>query len=158
MSFSIIAAVGKNLELGKDGDLCFHLHEDMKYFRETTKGHPVIMGGNTFRSLRSPLPGRKNIVLSRGDDFPEGVEVCHSLEEIIEKYSNEDTFVIGGAKIYEMFLPYSDKLYLTEIDASADADVYFPNFNKSEYSREVLGQKNEDGIDFEFVVYTKEGL
>ena len=158
MSFSIIAAVGKNLELGKDGDLVFHLKEDMKYFRKTTLGFPVIMGGNTFRSLGRPLPGRENVVLSRGEDFPDGVVVCHSLEEIIEKYGKKDAFIIGGGKIYEMFLPLSEKLYLTEANASADADVYFPEFNKNTYTRDVVGSGSEDGLDFEFVVYTKEEL
>lgn len=158
MSFSIIAAVGENLELGKDGDLVFHLHEDMKYFRETTKGHPVIMGGNTFRSLKKPLPGRKNIVLSSGNDFPEGVEVYHSLDEILEEYKDEDTFVIGGGKIYEMFLPYADKLYLTEIKKSVEADIFFPVFDKNSYSKKVIDTKTEDGIVFDFVIYTKEGL
>ena len=158
MSFSIIAAVGKNLELGKDGDLVFHLKEDMKYFKKTTLSFPVIMGGNTFRSLGRPLPGRENVVLSRGDDFPEGVIVCHSLDEIVEKYGDKDAFIIGGGKIYEMFLPLSKKLYLTEVDASADADVFFPDFDKSAYKREVVGSGSEDGLDFEFVVYTKEEL
>ncbi len=155
MAFSMIAAVGKDLELGKNGDLCFHLKKDMNFFKETTKGHPVIMGGNTFRSLRKPLPGRANIVLSHSDDFPEGVEVYHSKDEIIAKYQDADAFVIGGAKIYEMFLPDSDRIYLTEIDANADADVYFPEFNKNDYNREVIGSDTEDNINFEFVVYTK---
>ena len=158
MSFSIIAAVGKNLELGKDGDLVFHLKKDMKYFKETTLGFPVIMGGNTFRSLGRPLPGRENVVLSRGDDFPEGVVVCHSLEEIVEKYGDKDAFIIGGGKIYEMFLSIAEKLYLTEVNASAEADVFFPEFDKSKYSREVVGSDSEDGLDFDFVVYTKEEL
>jgi dihydrofolate reductase len=155
MSFSIIAAVGKNNELGKDGDLCFHLKSDMRYFKETTSGHVVIMGGNTFRSLKKPLPNRVNVVLSRGEDFPEGVEVCHSIDEIIEKYGKSDAFVIGGGKIYEMFLPYTDKLYLTEVDASSEADTYFPTFDKSAFSREVVKSESEDGINFTFAVYSR---
>lgn len=155
MAFSMIAAVGKNLELGKNGDLCFHLKKDMNFFKETTKGHPVIMGGNTFRSLKKPLPGRTNIVLSRSEDFPDGVEVYHSKDEIVAKYKDSDAFIIGGAKIYEMFLPDSKKIYLTEIDASTEADVYFPEFDKTNYDRKIIDSDAENGINFEFVVYTK---
>jgi hypothetical protein len=94
--FKIIACVGKNLELGRKNDLVFHIPEDMKYFRETTTGKPVIMGGNTFRSLPGALKGRRNVVLSRSDDFPAEVEVFHSLEDILAKFKDEDeAFVIA---------------------------------------------------------------
>ncbi len=154
--FKIIACVGKNLELGRKNDLVFHIPEDMKYFRETTTGKPVIMGGNTFRSLPGALKGRRNVVLSRSDDFPAEVEVSHSLEDILAEFKDEDeVFVIGGASIYQMFLPYAKKLYLTEVDSEVEADVFFPEFNKSEYERKVVKKSSDNGLDFEFVVYTK---
>lgn len=156
MSFSIIACVGKNLELGRKNDLVFRISEDMRYFRKATDGKTVIMGGNTFRSLPGALKGRRNVVLSRSDDFPAEVEVFHSLDDILAEFSKDsEVFVIGGASIYQMFLPYAEKLYLTEVDASAEADVFFPEFNKSDYNREVVGSGSEKGLNFEFVVYTK---
>lgn len=154
--FKIIACVGKNLELGRKNDLVFHIPEDMKYFRETTTGKPVIMGGNTFRSLPGALKGRRNVVLSRSDDFPAEVEVFHSLEDILAEFKDEDeAFVIGGASIYQMFLPYARELYLTEVDSEVEADVFFPEFDKSKYTRKVVGNGSHEGLDFEFVVYTK---
>lgn len=154
--FKIIACVGKNLELGRKNDLVFHVSEDMKYFRTVTKGKPVIMGGNTFRSLPGALKGRRNVVLSRSDDFPTEVEIFHSLEDILAEFKDEDeVFVIGGASIYQMFLPYAKELYLTEVDSEAEADVFFPEFDKTEYTREVVKKSSENGLDFEFVVYTK---
>ena len=146
MSFSIIAAVGRNMELGKKGQLCFRLPEDMKYFKQTTLDHPVIMGGNTFRSLKAPLPGRTNVVLSRSDDFPEDVVVIHSLMEAINEFS----------------LPFCDKIYLTEIDAfDKEADVFFPKFDQGNYEKTVVssGKSKNHGIPYDMVVYTKkEGL
>ncbi|MBQ6486147.1 dihydrofolate reductase [Candidatus Saccharibacteria bacterium] len=164
MSFSIIAAVGRNMELGKKGQLCFRLPEDMKYFKQTTLDHPVIMGGNTFRSLKAPLPGRTNVVLSRSDDFPEDVVVIHSLMEAINEFSRleDEVFVIGGGAIYEMFLPFCDKIYLTEIDAfDKEADVFFPKFDQGNYEKTVVssGKSKNHGIPYDMVVYTKkEGL
>ncbi len=152
----IIAAIGKNRELGKNNSLLWSLHEDMKYFRSTTAGAAVIMGRLTFESIGRPLPKRRNIVITRSCDYsPEGVEIAHSLEEALSMCDN-DCFVIGGGKIYAEALKYAHELLLTEIDNSyPDADVYFPEFDKSLYTRTVIGQVNEDGISYEFVSYKK---
>lgn len=159
MSISMIAAVGKNLELGKNNDLIWHFKEDMKFFKETTMGHPVIMGRKTFESLPKALPGRKNIVISTNPEYKaDGAEVVTSVEEAIKlaEEENTDAFVIGGGRIYTEFLPYADNLYLTEINAECpDADTYFPDFNKSDYIKEIVNFYDVDGTEFYHVIYKK---
>lgn len=158
MSYSIIAAIGKNRELGKDNDLIWSLPGDLKFFRNTTSGHTIIMGRNTFDSLPRMLPNRKHIVLSSRDDFPSEVEVYKELKSILEKYkeSSEEIFIIGGASIYKQFLEYCDKLYLTEIDSEdRDASVYFPEFDKSLYNREELLNGEDNGISYKHVLYIR---
>ncbi len=159
MAISMIAAVGKNLELGKNNDLIWHFKEDMKFFKETTMGHPVIMGRKTFESLPKALPGRKNIVISANPEYKaDGAEVVTSVEEAIKLAETEDidAFVIGGGRIYTEFLPYADNLYLTEINAECpDADTYFPDFNKSDYIKEIVNFYDVDGTEFYHVIYKK---
>ena len=157
MSVSMIAAVGKNLELGKNNDLIWHFKEDMKFFKDTTMGHTVVMGRKTFESLPKALPGRKNIVISSNAEYQaQGATVVTSVEEALQIADNEEIFVLGGGKIYAEFLPYADKLYLTEIDAECeDADTYFPHFNKSDYIKEIINYYNIDGVEFYHVVYKK---
>ena len=157
MSVSMIAAVGKNLELGKNNNLIWHFKEDMKFFKDTAMGHTVVMGRKTFESLPKALPGRKNIVISSNAEYQaQGATVVTSVEEALQIADNEELFVIGGGKIYAEFLPYADKLYLTEIYAEcADADTYFPQFNKSEYIKEIINYYDIDGVEFYHVVYKK---
>lgn len=159
MAISMIAAVGKNLELGKNNDLIWHFKEDMKFFKETTMGHPVIMGRKTFESLPKALPGRKNIVISANPEYKaDGAEVVASVDEAIKlaEAENTEAFVIGGGRIYTEFLPYADNLYLTEIDAECpDADTYFPEFNKSDYIKEIVNFYDVNGTEFYHVIYRK---
>ena len=157
MSVSMIAAVGKNLELGKNNDLIWHFKEDMKFFKDTTMGHTVVMGRKTFESLPKALPGRKNIVISSNAEYQaQGATVVTSVEEALQIADNEEIFVLGGGKIYAEFLPYADKLYLTEIYAECkDADTYFPQFNKSDYIKEIINYYDIDGVEFYHVVYKK---
>jgi len=139
MSIAMIAAVGKNRELGKNNDLIWHFKEDMAFFKKTTTGSTVIMGRKTFLSLPRALPNRRNIVISRNSDFaPAGAETVASIEEAVKLAGNEAVLIIGGAQIYEAFLPLADTLYLTEIDDScSNADTYFPAFDKSLYQKEL---------------------
>ncbi len=157
MSISMIAAVGKNLELGKNNDLIWHFKEDMKFFKETTMGHPVIMGRKTFESLPKALPGRRNIVISSNPDYKaDGAETVTSINEALEIAKKEDVFIIGGGRIYKEFLPYADNLYLTEINAVCnDADTYFPRFNKSDYIKEIVNYYEVNGTEFYHVIYKK---
>ena len=114
---SIIAAIGKNNELGKDNQLIFHIKEDMKFFREKTNGHKIIMGHKTWDSLPGKLKNRENIVISR-HDFEGPDAIVHDINQFIDKYkdSDEEVFVIGGGTVYHQFLPYAKTLYLTEVD------------------------------------------
>lgn len=153
MNISMIAAVGRNLELGKANDLIWHFKEDMKFFKQTTIGNTVIMGRKTFESLPKPLADRQNIVITNNKNYTaEGADVVFSLDEALEKCKNENVFIIGGGKIYGEFLPRASKLYLTEInDACADADTYFPSFDKALYNREIIASYEK----FDHVLYTK---
>ena len=158
MSYSIIAAVGKNGELGANNDLIWHLKEDLKFFKNITTGHTIIMGKNTFYSLKRLLPNRHHVVLSSHNDFPNEVEVFHNLEDLLNTYNDvkEELFVIGGSSVYKAFLSYADKMYLTEIDDEyKDADVYFPEFDRDEYYREVIGEITDSTPQYKHVLYRK---
>ena len=167
MSFSLIACIGKNNELGKKNGLIFNLKEDMKFFREKTSGHKVLMGRKTFESIGRPLPNRENYVASReplGELETSGkITRVSDLSAFIKKYekSPEKVFIIGGASIYKQFLPFASELYLTEVEATdKDADAFFPNINRTNtergaYLRKVLKTSEENGIKFNFVKYTR---
>ena len=147
--FVIIAAIGKNRELGKNGELIWHLPEDMKFFKEKTLGHKVLMGRKTFESIPGGkgLPDRENIVLSRKNGDAD--EIIRNLAT-----SNEEIFVIGGGSVYKKMLPYCQRLYLTEIEAEdSSADVFFPEFDKNKYSRLVVGKGEDHGIKYTFAQY-----
>lgn len=160
---TIIAAVGKNLELGKNGGLIWRLPNDLKFFKEQTEGCTVVMGRNTFNSLPKKLPKRKHLVLTDVDDFNksiEDVDILYNFNDLLEKVkacaSESKVFIIGGASVYRQFLPYADELLLTEIDAESDeADVYFPEFNKDEYNRYYLASNEDNGIKYIHVSYMK---
>lgn len=157
-NITMIAAVGKNLELGRNNDLIWRFKEDMKFFREQTMGKPMVMGYNTFLSLPGLLPGRKHIVLSfEKIDLGKDVEVVTSMDELLDKIVEyPEVMIIGGASIYKQMLEYSNKLILTEVNAEAkDADVYFPKFNKNDWEEELLSEQEENDIKFKHLVYTR---
>ncbi len=151
---SIIAVVGKNNELGFNNELLWHLPNDLKFFKETTMGKPVIMGHNTFVSIGRVLPGRENIVIS-SEKF-DGVTMM-SVEDVLEKYldADEEVFVIGGAKMYDCFLEYASKIYLTEVPLSKEADVYFPSMNYDNYTKINIKSNNDGDISYDHVLYEK---
>ena len=156
--FSIIACIGKNRELGLKGGLVFHIKEDMKFFKETTMGHPVIMGDRTFTSLPHALPGRTNYVLTHHpENLPAEAVPVTDLEEFIAKNlnSNVEIFVIGGGFVYNEFLPYAKNLYLTEVDAEHEADTFFPEFDKNLYEKTIIKKGNSDDLTYAFAKYTK---
>ncbi len=136
MSISIIVALSENNAIGVNNDLPWHLSDDLKHFKQLTKGHTVIMGRKTWNSLpRKPLPLRRNIVLSTDPAFlPEGAEVARSVEAVVNKIAaDEEAFVMGGATLYRQFLPLADRLYFTRVYTTIDADVYFPEVDLSHY-------------------------
>ena len=159
MELKMIAAVGKNNELGKDNDLIWPIKEDLKFFKNVTTGHTVVMGANTFFSLPKVLPNRTNIVLSQDDiTVPEGVILYHDLNKFLEDYKNKDeiVFVIGGGTIYRLFIDKVNEIYLTEIDEECnDATVYFPKFNKNLYYKEILSENKENDINYKHVLYRR---
>lgn len=158
MNINLIAAIGKNYELGKDNNLIWRIKGDMKFFKETTMGHPIVMGRKTFESLPKVLPGRSNIVISTSDIQNNEIELYKSIKEFLDTYKdfNSDIFVIGGASIYSQFIDIATKLYLTEVDAEEQsADVYFPRFDINDWSREVLLEKKEDLLEYKHVLYKR---
>ena len=158
MNINLIAAVGKNNELGKDNDLIWKFKEDMNFFREITMGYPVVMGRKTFESLPNVLSGRKNIVISRGNIKNSEIEIYKSIREFLISYKNygDDVFIIGGASIYNEFINIANKIYLTEIDdIEKDADVYFPIFNKENFNREIIKRHEENNIKYSHILYKR---
>ncbi len=158
MKISMIAAIGKNRELGAGNTLLWNIPEDMQFFREKTKGKPVIMGSKTFESIGRPLPGRLNIVLSREPKQYEGATVVSTLHDAYvcaEQSGADEVFNIGGATVYALGLKDVDTLYLTHIDASfPEADAFFPSYEH--LFKRVSGKASGDAMYcYEFVEYKK---
>ena len=159
---SIIVAIANENVIGKDNKLIWHLPEDLKHFKEITSGHKIIMGRKTFESLGRILPNRKHIILCNDMEMNinnENVEILEDISEL-DKYinSDEECFVIGGATIYRLLMPYANKMYITKINKDFDGDVYFPEIKEEtwkEVSRE-KGLKNEENpFDYEYITYVK---
>ncbi|MCB5223582.1 MAG: dihydrofolate reductase [Candidatus Cloacimonadaceae bacterium] len=142
---SIIVAVDRNMLIGKNGTLPWHIPEDLRYFKQKTMGHPILMGKNTWLGLQGPLPGRLNLVLTRDKDFQaQGATVCHSVEDCLCHCDEGECFITGGAQVFRLFLPLISKIYLTRIEAEFEGDAYFPEFNLEEWelikSKELLSK------------------
>lgn len=131
----LIAAIGQNNELGKNNTLVWHLPNDFKRFKAITTGHYIIMGRKTFESFPKPLPNRTHVIISRNKAYkPEGCIVVSSLEEaLLVVPEHEDTFVIGGGEIYNLSIPIADKLEITRVYESFDADTFFPEINQNDW-------------------------
>ena len=154
---SLIVVIGKNRELGRDNRLVFAIPEDMRYFRELTMGHKVVMGRKTWESLPGKLAGRENIVVSRGE-VTNADEVVRDLGRFLRENADteEEIFVIGGEMVYTEALPYAKCLYLTEVEAEVpEADAYFPEYDPKQYNREVVGEGIEGDLRYKFVKYNK---
>jgi dihydrofolate reductase len=132
---SIIAAVAKNQVIGKNNQLVWHLPADMRFFKNTTMGHTLIMGRKTFESFGKPLPGRKSIVITRQKNCHyEGVRVVHSLDDAIKAAPQcEEVFIVGGAEIYRMAMPLCKKMYLTAVHHEFEGDTFFPAVDFSQW-------------------------
>ena len=165
MIVSAIAALSKNMVIGKDNDLPWRLPDDMKFFMETTKGHHVIMGRKNYDSLHQkfkPLPERTNIVITRQKHLEApGCIVLHAVEpalEIARSNSETECFIIGGAEIYKLAMPYTTRMYLTEIDAVVAGDTYFPDVQKHQWvelSRTHHPADQRHRFAFDIVVYDR---
>ncbi len=164
MKLSMIVAVAENGVIGRNNALPWYLPNDLKYFKQTTMGKPVIMGRKTYESIGKPLPGRTNIVITRQADYqPEGVKVVSSVEaarELAESVclidGQEEAMIMGGAEIYALALPHTDRLYLTEGHADVEGDAFFPEYDKSlwqEVAREDFAAEGPNPYNYSFVVY-----
>lgn len=164
MKLSMIVAVAQNGVIGRDNALPWHLPNDLKYFKKTTMGKPVIMGRKTYESIGRPLPGRTNIVITRQSDYqPEGVKVVGSVAEarsLAESVclidGQDEAMIIGGAEIYSLALEDADRLYLTEVHADVEGDAYFPEYDKQrwqEVDREDHAAEGSNPYHYSFVVY-----
>lgn len=161
---TIVVAVPRNRAIGKDNDLLWHLPDDFKFFKETTRGHHILMGRKTYESLGKPLPKRVSIVITRNETFtlPEGHHVVRSLEEgiaLAERAGLDELMIIGGGFVYAEALEKGlvDKMYVTEIDAAPEgADTFFPDFDKSEWNEKERVHHPSDerhAHAFDFVTY-----
>ena len=131
---SIIVAVAKNGVIGDKNSLLWHIKEDMRFFRQKTTSHPVIMGRKTYDSLGKPLPNRTNVVISRTLNHIEGCTVVHSLEEAVALFpAEEEIFIIGGAQIYALALEVADHIYLTRVEHDYEGDTSFPEWDESKW-------------------------
>jgi dihydrofolate reductase len=132
---ALIAAVARNGVIGRAGGLPWRLPDEMAHFKRTTLGHPVIMGRRTWESLAGPLPGRRNLVVTRTRGYcAEGAEVFGALDDALAACaSGPDPFVIGGAELYAEALPRADRIHLTRVHAEVPGDVHFPAFDESEF-------------------------
>ena len=156
--FSIIACIGKNRELGKKGQLIFHLKSDMAFFKNTTSGHKVVMGRKTWQSLPEKLANRENIVISH-QNFKGPDQIISNVDQFINENQDtlEEIFIIGGSQIYQKFLPFSKKLYLTEVDSEENAaDTFFPPINQKDYSKEILEKGAENHLKYQIIRYNKD--
>lgn len=155
---SIIAAIGKNRELGKDNQLLWNIPEDLKRFRELTSGHPIIMGRKTFDSIGRVLPNRTNIIITRNlDSKIDGAVVVRSLEEAIDKArlseGRDEIFIIGGGQIFQQSIDLVDRLYLTIVDENyPEADVFFPDY--SAFVNRIVDEKSTSE-NFNYVTLEK---
>ena len=159
---SIIVAIANENVIGKDNKLIWHIPEDLKHFKEITTGHKIIMGRRTFESLGKPLPNRKHIILCNDmemDINDENIEILDDISKL-DKYINseEECFVIGGATIYKLLMPYANKMYITKINQDFIGDVYFPEINEGEWkiTSEKPGLKNEQNpYDYKYLTYER---
>lgn len=161
MIITHIAAMAKNRVIGTDGDLPWDLPEDMKFFREKTSGHMIVMGRKTYESFPKPLKNRLHIVITRQKDYKaaEDVKVCSSIDEALDFCSKQtkrwgnEVFIIGGGQIYKQTLDHAHKLYITEIDKDFEGDTKYPEF-ESDF---VIAEKDDrfDPLNFSFCLYTR---
>ena len=159
---SIIVAISKNNVIGKDNKLIWHLPEDLKRFKKLTTGHTIIMGRKTFESLGRVLPNRKHIVITNNANIQiedENVELIHDIK-MLNKYINseEENFIIGGATIYKLLMPYANKMYITRINEEFEGDVYFPELDKKvwkEIEREKGIRNEKNPFNYEYVTYIR---
>tara|TARA_B100000446_G_C10542182_1_gene337331 strand:+ start:1792 stop:2283 length:492 start_codon:yes stop_codon:yes gene_type:complete len=163
----MMVAKASNNVIGRDNKLPWYLPNDLKYFKQVTFGKPVIMGRKTWESLKGPLPGRTNIVITRQPDYlADGAKVVATLDDAVAMAENvafiegqEEAVIMGGAEIYSLALPQAERLYLTEVHANVEGDTFFPEYDASEWqqiAREDFAAEGPNPYDYSFVVYERQ--
>jgi len=150
---TLLAAVGRNRVIGRDGDMPWHLPEDLKHFKHTTMGHPLVMGRKTFESIGRVLPGRRTIVITRQPHWTHaGVEAAHSLPEALSLAGpGDEVFVVGGGEVYAEAMPFAQRMVLTEVAESPEGDTWFPEWDHSQW-QEVSRERH---AGFEIAMYER---
>ncbi|MBD8004886.1 dihydrofolate reductase [Bacillus norwichensis] len=159
---SFLWAQDENGLIGNNNDLPWSLPADLKYFKETTMGHPIVMGRKTYESIGRPLPGRTNIILTRDQDYQaEGCLVFHAREDLLEwiKEKGSEVFITGGSEIFKLFLEDADRLYVTKIGATFEGNTYFPELDWKKWrlvSAEEGPKDEKNPYDYEFQIYERD--
>ena len=155
MTISAVVAISENNAIGKNNQLLWHLPNDLKHFKQITSGHTVIMGRKTYDSVGRPLPNRRNIVVTRQQIEIPGCEVVNSVDEAIALCEGEEeVFIVGGAEIYKLAMPKTDKIYLTIVHQAFEADAYFPQIDDNDWvaiEREDHGTDEKHSIPYSFI-------
>jgi|SRR5699024_2070830 len=162
---SLLAAMDRNRVIGYRNDLPWHLPNDLKFLKQKTTGHTIIMGRKTFESIGRPLPNRDNVVITRrhSSKFPDEIEVINNIDTVLDWNHQEpanELFVIGGEEIFKQVLPHADRLYITLVDDVFQGDTYFPEFSEAEWqltSREEGEKDSKNQYDHYFLQYDRQG-
>jgi len=154
---SLIVAHDKNRVIGYENKMPWHLPGDLQYFKEMTMGKPIIMGRKTFESIGRPLPGRRNIVITRNRQYnSDGIETVSSLDEALMLTKNdEEVMIIGGEQIFRLALPLANRLYITQINAEFNGDTFFPSYEGWQLVHCQNEIKSNDGYTFQYCIYEK---
>ncbi len=157
MNLTIIAAIGKNNELGYNNDLIWKFEEDMQFFKDNTMNKKIVMGRKTLESLPKLLDGRTHLVITRNKINDNRILTFDSIDSFLEYADKlvEEILKKGGASIYKELLPHSNKLLLTEIDANSKADAFFPTIDQDDWIKEELSNQEENNIKYKHVLYKK---
>jgi len=160
---SLLVAMGRNHVIGLNNDMPWHLPKDLKFFKEKTVNHTIVMGRKTYNSIGRILPQRKHVILTKSKhiSFPKEVEVMHDIsqiQELAKNNPNDELFVIGGGNIFEQILPIADRMYITLIDEKFEGDVFFPEFSNNEWtltSKKQGVKDQENPYDYYFLQYDR---
>ena len=157
MKISLVVAASDNHAIGKDNQLLWHLPKDMRFFKNTTWALPILMGRKTFESIGKPLPNRRNIIITRNENYEvDGCEIVSSLEEAF-LLTNNDCFIIGGGEIYKQSIEVADKIYLTLVDCEVNGDTFFPDIDSTwkKISRKDFESDEKNEYRYSFIEYEK---
>ncbi|WP_188205976.1 dihydrofolate reductase [Alkalibacillus aidingensis] len=158
--YSLIVAMDENQAIGYNKGMPWHLPNDLKYFKEVTQGHPIVMGRKTFESIGRPLPKRHNIIMTRDPQYQqEGCTIIHSWDQLKEVVTDEnEVFIIGGSELFQIAMPHVSRMYLTVIHEQFPADTYFPEVDFSEWNlvKKIRGERDEKNVyGHTFYVYDR---